>query len=175
MKNKTAFSLFIFLLVLAGCKSQNQRRQELNNEFITKYGETSFNEFKGRSFLVRGFDKGNPIVFVYDNLTKNTTGGCLFYGVTIDKKNLQVIKTSRNALADSCIVDETLCKKLALKFIVYDVAYLQVDSNGNVFVRTHYNERPADLIRFVNPKFITDKYRKNWKQRDHNWYERIED
>lgn len=177
MKKNMLFLILAVSLFNNSCNNDERERHKLNEEFISNYANENFSQFKNRSFFVRGFDNGNPIVFVYDDRPNHTDAGsgCLFYSVVIDKKNLQIVRSSRDALADSCMVDEPLSKQLALKFIGYNIPYLEVDSNNNVFIRTYFNERPADLIRFSDPRFIAEKYKKNWKVKCGNWYERIED
>jgi hypothetical protein len=159
----------ILAVLFFGCNDHSN----MNSEFVKKFGNESFDEFKNTSMFIRSGDRdGGLIIFTYDNkIPPDLNNGA--YIVTVDWKKKKIKSTSCHLMKDSTIADRQKLEKLALKLIEYPIDYLSVDSSNNVFISLRMNVRP-DLVRFSNLKYKTDKY-KEWKQVKDNWYENKEE
>lgn len=165
---KLFFKSTFFILVAHALVSCDNEVKSYNIEFIKKHGTETFGDFINTGIAVRNFDaNGNIILFIGDLQNTNINGP---YIVKIDTIRDIIIETSCKLLKDSSLVDKEKFNDLALKFMSYDINYLKVDTNNNVFINVMYNERPS-LIRFSNLKYKTGIYKEDWKLISSNWYE----
>lgn len=168
---------FIYsILLLFGCKNTETNRHSVNEKFITEHGNYQFNNFKNYVVFVREWDRNHdPAIMIIDS--RVDTGDCsLPFTIIVNHENNNVKKIKGN-WADStgkCGVDTNRMIKLATALSALHAAYVRVDSNDNVFVQTIYGEGAPDLVKFSDPKYITDEYRKKWKEKGNGWHERIE-
>lgn len=165
----TAIVVFLLLSLFQNC-SFNKKATH-NEDFIRKYGTDNFDVFKNKSLFVRGFDEGNPIVFIHDYTA--TQEPCGFVSMTISAQTKELLAVKEVPQKDSCVLhfDEAACYKMALAFLAYDINYLSVDEDSNVFIKVMFEETPPDLIRFANLKDISDT---KFMQIKDNWYLRVQ-
>lgn len=166
---KQFFILTIFFSTLFCCKENNNKR---NKEFVEKYKKNDFSIFKEKIIFVRGFNQGNPIIYIYDESHNKRCKGFISYCYSREVDSILEIKPF--FFSDSCDINfERFPKKTIKEFLKYDINCIEVDSNDNVFVKVMFFEGPANLIRFSNKKYITNKYKKEWKNINGSWYEKI--
>ena len=147
--------------------------EKYNIEFVDKYNNENFDAFINTGFLIRSGDrKGNLQIFVNTDFKNASNNGP--YVITIEKETGVIKNTSCHLMKDSSSFDREAIHKLTLKFLEYKVYSLAVDENKNIYVRLREAERPT-LVRFSDAKYITEEYRKDWKQIKSNWYEKKED
>ena len=149
-------------LTMSSCFSQGNS----NRDFVSKYQNKNFDNFKNTWIVIRGYnEEGNPIVFMAYDSSKDGP-----YIVTIDSKTNTIKKTSCHLMKDSINIDRNALDQLAMEFLKYHVYLLRVDKAGNVYVSLRTNERPT-LIRFSDEKYITETYKNDWKRIKDNWFE----
>ena len=138
--------------------------------FVAKYEFEDFSQFKNVCVFVRDVDgERNPIIFVdAPHLVRDTSKeGC--YGVTLNKKNYQVIKAGW-AVEYDVKADTLKLQHLAQTFMQYKIPRLQVDEQGNVFVYLKDVETLA-LVRFANENELQKRNKEiKWINIKHNWY-----
>jgi hypothetical protein len=144
-----------------------------NKNFIEKYGYDNFDIFKNKSFLVRSFYKGNPVIYIFD-YTKEAEP-CGFISMNISSKTKELLEINEVPQKDTCILtfNKEEYYKLALKFLEYNITFLRVDNALNVSVATKFSEGREDIIRYTDLKYMSDtnKFIKIEKIKD-NWYQR---
>lgn len=152
------FKVISLVFLILGCSNLENNQ---NAEFLEKFKNEDFSKYQGNSFFVRGFDKGNPIVFVYSNECKQPLV------ITANRQTNTVLKTSRHLQTDTCSIDTSQKEALALSFLKYNINYLEVDKNLDVFISIIFEEGPPKLARFS--KSVNTKG--NWQKIVDNWYE----
>lgn len=175
MKRKIIL-LLSAVICFAGCNGKDTKRQKLNSDFIAKYGSENFTSFIGHTIWLRSLDRERNQIFLFNSNNQDTGNCSLPYRVIVSSKSGQM-KEANRSWADSfgrCPIDTNIAVEYALKLHKMQIAYLKVDSNKNVIVQTLYGEGTPDLIRFSDPKFITEEFRKRWRPKGNNWYERKE-
>jgi hypothetical protein len=161
------FTIMIFSALTMNCCISHRNS---NKDFVNKYFNESFENFKNKGVVVRGYDnERNPMLFISIDLEKASENGP--YIVTIDSKESTIKKTSCHLMKDSINIDRNALDQLAMEFLKYHVQLLRVDKAGNVYVSLSTNEWPT-LIRFSNEKYITETYENDWKKIKSNWFER---
>ncbi|MEA5258982.1 hypothetical protein VB264_14395 [Arcicella aquatica] len=143
---------------MASCSNDEKNP---NDNFLKKFKNDDFTKFSGNSFFVRGFDKGNPIVFVYSDECKHPLV------ITVNSQTNTILKTSKHLQIDTCNINTTQKEMLTLSFLKYNINYLEVDKNLDVFINVMFEENPPQLARITNP----EKIKGNWKKIIDNWYE----
>ncbi|MES2381767.1 MAG: hypothetical protein V4538_12040 [Bacteroidota bacterium] len=156
---------FLLLSLFQNCSSNKEATP--NEDFIRKYGTDNYDVFKNKSFSVRGFDEGNPIVFIRDYAA--TQQPCGLVSMTISSQTKELLAVKEVPQKDSCVLsfDKAAYYNLAIAFLKYDINYLSVDSDLNVFIKTLFVETPPDLVQFASPKNIADT---KFVQIKDNWY-----
>lgn len=166
--NTQILILLLAVLLNAGCNKPDHHKA-----FVEQHGYENFDEFVNRSFFIRSSDReGNPIIYVFDETKQQAPCG-MFLGVTVDRETRTVKGIIDDHLPDSCNIDKETSAELAVKFSMYGINRLTVDSNLNVYVMVKFKEGPEDLIRFSDMQYKTEEY-KDWKQVKGNWYEKKE-
>jgi len=160
------YTIMIFTaLTMNSCFSQRNS----NKDFVNKYFNENFENFKNKGVVIRGYDnERNPMLFISSDLEKASENGP--YIVTIDSKTSTIKKTSCHLMKDSINTDRNALDQLAMEFLKYHVHLLKVDKAGNVYVSLRTNERPT-LIRFSDEKYITETYKNDWEKIKDNWFE----
>jgi hypothetical protein len=159
-------SVIVILITINSCDEMNK---EYNIKFIKEHGTETFNDFINYGIITRGTDRvGNLVLFVSD-FKDNIENGP--YIVKIDNKSNNIVQSSCKLMSDSSKVNRKKLDSLALKFLLYNVNLLKVDSNKNVFVNVLGNKRPT-LVRFSDIKYKTGVYNTDWEKiKETNWYE----
>jgi hypothetical protein len=138
-----------------------------NSEFIAKYSHESFSKFKETSLVIRGYDNGNPIIFMYSYINDSISHNG-FKRFIIDKNCNTILRENVNFFSDST---ETVINDnerfLALKFCSYRIYSLTVKSDNNVIVRVSSDNDSYSLIKFRGTYEIPP----NWKRVNEDWYE----
>lgn len=164
-----AITLLLLLGLFQSCSFH--KKATPNEDFIRKYGTDNFEAFKNKSFFVRGFDEGNPIVFINDYAA--TQKPCGFVSMTIAAQTKELLTVKQIPKHDSCVLafDKAVYHKLALAFLAYNINYLSVDEDLNVFIKVLFEESPPDLVRFDKLNNISDT---KFRQIKDNWYLRVQ-
>jgi hypothetical protein len=159
------YLIFVVMATIYGC-----RMQPINENFVELYNTENFDKFRLTSFFVRGHNsQGERIIFAYDEeVPPVKNNGAYLIEYNIERKI--ITSTSCRLMKDSSIVDVKKLDSLVGKFVEYQINYLQVDSNNNVFVNVSSNEEP-NLVRFSDLKYKSVKYDK-WRQLSLNWFEK---
>lgn len=164
------------ILLLGRCKTDFSKRHVKNGKFLSEYGNGHFEIFKNYSVFVREWNRGQgPTIMIVNH--RIDSGVCsLPFTLILDQDGVNVkdIKGNWMDTSASCNIDTLLMIKLAVELSGMKASYINVDSNGNVFVQTIYGESTPNLVKFSDSKYITDEYKNNWKARPNGWYERIE-
>lgn len=165
--------ILIAALYLNSCASQDR---SLTQEFISKYGNSDFMEFKNYDVFVRSYEERgkNACVMI---MSSKDTGVCgLPYTLIIEKQSFRILETRKNDReGQQCKLDTVIAKKLAVELLKMNINGIGVDSNNNVFVNIKFSDEiGAELIKFSDEKFIADVHKKNYKPVEGNWYERKE-
>lgn len=163
--------LIVKCLFILSLFQQCSSAQDMSNEnFIDKYGNENYSNFKNKSLFVRDFENGNPIIFIYDYSKEKKP--CGFISMTISSKTKELIKVKEVPQRDNCTLafNKEEYYKLALKFLEYNINSLDVDTNLNVSVKIKFYEGLPNLIRYSDVKYISDtdniiKIKGNWYQR----------
>jgi len=155
-------TIILTVILAFTLQSCSQNRDKSNNLFIEKYGNNNFDIFKNKSFLVRSFYEGNPVIYVFDysyahGQSKNSEQ-CGFVRVIISKKNNSLVSSSFVPQKDNCTMsyNQEEYYKLTTEFLQFDINSLSVDKDNNVFVKTTFYEGLPDLIQVNNQDSIKD-------------------
>lgn len=160
---------FIYpILIVASMLTCCNNKPISNGEFIEKNKNYDFSTFINKSLNIRDFDKGNPIIFVYDH-SKNERP-CGFIGVTISATDSSVLKYSEVLQSGECefLKDTSQIIQLAREFLKLNISYLKVDSNLNVLIKINIEEGRPNLGKFR----MEDINLNEWTNIVDNWYER---
>lgn len=167
------YLILLSVFCFNSCISPNR---DVAQDFIKKYGDSDFNEFKNYSVFVRSYEERGKNVCVMV-MHDNDTGYCtLHLAFIIQKSTLNIIETKINETENQqCKLDTVVARKLAIELLKMKIHAIGIDSNDNVFVNVKFNEeQTAELIKFSDEKFITGTYKKNYRPVGGNWYERTE-
>jgi len=142
-------TLFSSLLLCFFCCSQ-PNNNKANNQFVEKFGNNDFSCFANKSFVIRDFDNGDPIVFVYNY---STSTPCGFIKIIVSSKSKALREITAVEQKDSCKLEfnKTEYYNLVLEFLKLNINMLYVDSDKNVFVKVTSFEGKPNLIR-INSK-----------------------
>lgn len=163
------FKFYILMIFTALTMNSCFSQRNSNKNFINKYLNENFDNFKNKGVVIRGYDEErNPMLFISSDLENASENGP--YIVIIDGKTSTIKKASCHLMKDSISINRNSLNQLAIEFLKYRVRLLRVDKAGNVYVSLQSNERPT-LIRFSDEKYITELYREGWKRIKDNWYE----
>ena len=157
-----SYSCFLFFIY--SCETRETHQES----FVSKYNSESFDVFKNKGFVIRGYDEmHNPIVFISYDLKKSFENSP--YMVICNKNEQSVIETGSYLIKDTSLFNKLELNKLALKFLTYNISLLQVDIEGNVFIGMRSNEMP-DLARLHNYESLNNVHKIKWKRLRENWY-----
>jgi hypothetical protein len=138
--------------------------------FLEKHGNDNYDIFKNKSLFIRGYDKENPIIFIYDY--SQTQKPCGFVKLIISSKTKELKEITAVPQTDNCVLyfnrDEYY--KLASIFLGHNINYLAVDQNLNVSVKTNFHEGLPNLIRYSDLKYISNT--NNFTKIKDSWYQR---
>jgi hypothetical protein len=162
MKYLLCIVFLSLIIALAGCN-----RYLDNAEFVEKYENENFDEFKNTCIYFRsGNVDGTGGIYFASYYTADNG----IYIIDINRRTNTVISTSTNLLRKRISkTDLKKLKKLTLKFITYPMPLMTVDSNGNVYISMMPNS-PSGLARFSDLKYKTKKYN-SWTHIKGNWYQ----
>lgn len=163
------YLILLSVFCFNSCVFQNR---DVAQDFIKKYGDSDFNEFKNYDVFVRSYEEHgkNACIMIMD---KRDTGVCgLPYTLIIEKQSFRILETRKNDReGHQCKLDTVVAKKLAVELLKMNINGIGVDSNNNVFVNIKFSDEiGAELIRFSDEKFIADVHKKNYKTVGNNWY-----
>jgi lipopolysaccharide export LptBFGC system permease protein LptF len=162
--------LLMYFLFIVMATNHSCRLHPINENFVKLYNTENFEKFRLTTFFIRGHNsQGQSIVFAYDEKVPPVKNNGA-YVIEYDIERKIISSTNCRLMKDSSIVDVNKLERLVDEFVKYQVNYLQVDSNNNVFVSVYSNEEP-DLVRFSDLKYKSVKYDK-WRQLNFNWFEK---
>jgi hypothetical protein len=144
------------------------KKNTKNRQFVEKYFNEDFSKFRNKTITIRGYEnQDNVIIFIYEN--DNNSG---FIRIIAKKEGNIILKQDVINQRNNCDLDTNYKNDFLIKhFLEYEINFINIDSNDNVFVKTTFFEGKPDLIRFSDKKYITEEYKKNWINITENWYE----
>jgi len=141
-------------------------RQDIDN-LIEKYNKEDFSKFKDRSIYFRssGSNSNTSIYFV-----NSYEVNCSPYVVEVNNKDFSIIEIKNHLVLKSCDKDFLMKKEIETiinEFAKYKFYLLEVDNEGNVFIKQNRVEDPMIMRKDENSDFKEMNKFINYKG---NWY-----
>ena len=143
--------------------------KDYTKQFLKKYGEVNFDEFKGTSFVVRSM-RGKKI-HCYGSKHSITNGiiwfdiNCDTYEYLSDEPRFTPSEDSLSAAEKSSLLQ---LKPLFPTFVKYRVRSLSVSKNGDIFIGVA--DPISNLFKPAEADVIPDELRNELRRKINGWY-----